>query len=318
MTMSASTPSTAAEAEPLRVAAAALRAPDGSVLLAQRGPHKSYAGQWEFPGGKIESGETAEAALRRELTEELGIAAGALEPLIRLRHDSPELSVALEVFECRDWQGQPQGLEGQRLEWVAPGALVDWPLLAADAPIVTALRLPVHYVFTAVDMQVEAVLGGLDDLPGGALLRLRLPAMPQAEYARLAEQVAGSIGAHRLVVDRGSALAARLGCRLHLDGAALAAGEAMAGLSCIASVHDAEQIRRARTLGAEAAVLGPVEATASHPGVSPLGWSGFESLAADAGLPVYAIGGMKPADAAKARARGGQGCAGIGAFWPRR
>lgn len=303
---------------PLRVAAAALRRADGSVLLAQRGPHKLYAGQWEFPGGKIESGETAEVALRRELTEELGIAAGALEPLIRLRHDYPELSVALEVFECRDWQGQPQGLEEQRLEWVTADALREWPLLAADAPIVAALRLPAHYVFSAPDMQAETVLAGLDDLPGGALLRLRLPAMPEAVYAQLAEQVAERIGAERLVVDRGPELALRLGCRLHLDGAALAAEEATAGLSCIASVHDVEQIKRARALGAEAAVLGPVEATASHPGVSPLGWSGFEALAAEAGLPVYAIGGMKPTDAATARACGGQGCAGIGAFWPRR
>lgn len=314
--MSASTPNTAAEAGPLRVAAAALCASDGSVLLAQRGSHKNYAGQWEFPGGKIEPGESAEDALRRELAEELGITAGALQPLIRLRHDYPELSVALEVFECRDWRGQPGGLEGQRLAWVAPAQLPDWPLLAADTPIVTALRLPAHYVFTAPDMSAGAVLAGLAGLPEGALLRLRLPTMPEAGYARLADEVAERIGAQRLVVDRGAALARCLGCRLHLDGAALAAGDAIEGVRCIASVHDAWQIARARALGAEAAVLGPVAATASHPGARPLGWEGFEALAAAAGLPVYAIGGLRPADAGCARACGGQGCAGIAAFWP--
>lgn len=313
--MSASTPSTAADARALRVAAAALRAPDGRVLLAQRGPHKRYAGQWEFPGGKIEPGESSEAALRRELTEELGITAVSLDPLIRLRHDYPELSVALQVYTCETWQGVPQGLEGQRLEWVPAVSLAEWPLLAADAPIVTALRLPAHYVFTAPAMKAEAVLAGLDGLPADALLRLRLPAMADRDYEDLAEGVAARIGAARLVVDRGAGLAERLDCRLHLDGGALAAGEATGAVRRIASVHDAGQLARARALGVEAAVLGPVASTASHPGARPLGWEGFAALAVNAGLPVYAIGGLAPKDAAAARSHGGQGCAGIGAFW---
>lgn len=297
------------------MAAAALRAADGSVLLAQRGPHKRYAGQWEFPGGKLEAGESARQALARELQEELGIHAGTLQPLIRLRHDYPELSVALAVFECHEWQGEPRGLEGQRLAWVRPQVLTDWPLLAADAPIVHALRLPPHYAFTAPDMTPAQVLQGVGALPREALLRLRLPRLADDAYAELAEAVVGRIGAERLVLDRLPAMAARLGCRYHLDAAALAAGRMPPDVGCIASVHDAGQIRQARALGAQAAVLGPVRPTVSHPADEGLGWARFAELAGAAGLPLYAIGGLGPGDAARARAHDGQGSAGIRAFW---
>ena len=320
-TTCASTPNTAAEGEAreLPVAAAALRNARGEVLLAERAPGKPYAGMWELPGGKLEAGETALDALRRELDEELGITVADAAPLIRLRHAYPEFTVALDVFEVDSWQGTPRPREGQRLAWVAPQAMHGWPLLPADAPIVTALRLPACYAITPPELTPPAVLAGLDALPAGCLLRLRLPSLSDSEYAALAGVVCASIGGGRLVVDRDPALADRLGCRLHLNGAALRDRGGVARPTdppLLVSIHDAAELRAAEACGAEAVVLGPVAPTASHPGARPLDWAGFAAIAASAAMPVYAIGGMTPTMATTARRHGGQGVAGIGAFWP--
>ncbi len=290
----------------------------GAVLLSQRPPHKSYAGQWEFPGGKIESGETVKQALRRELAEELGIDVIHARPLIRVRYDYPELAVCLDVWEVLQWSGEATGEEGQALAWVAAEALPDWPLLAADAPIIRALQLPAHYAFTAADADAASVLQGLSRLPENALLRLRLPAMGDADYLALAEKVGALRGPSRLAVDRGPDLAERLGCWWHVDGrtlSRLAAERTALPASSIVSVHDGAELETAKALGAGAAVLGPVHATATHPGAEVLGWSRFAALVDQAALPVYAIGGLTPDDALRAREAGAQGVAGIRAFW---
>lgn len=302
----------------VRVAVAAMRDAAGAVLLSQRPPHKSYAGQWEFPGGKIEPGETVEQALQRELAEELGVDVIEARPLIRVRHDYPELAVCLDVWEVLKWSGEARGEEGQALAWVATEALPDWPLLAADAPIIRALQLPAHYAFTAADAHADSVLQGLARLPENALLRLRLPTMGDEEYVALAETVCALRGPTRLAVDRDPALAQRLGCWWHVDGrtlSRLAAEQTALPARSIVSVHDRAGLDTAKALGAAAAVLGPVHATATHPGAEGLGWLRFEALADQATLPVYAIGGLSPDDALRARQAGAQGVAGIRAFW---
>ena len=113
---------------PIEVAVGILRDPRGCVLIGERTAGRAYAGYWEFPGGKLEPGESAEQALVREFDEELGTVVRAARPLIRLRHDYPEYSVRLSVFEITDWAGEPRSVEGQRLAWVAPEALDDWKL----------------------------------------------------------------------------------------------------------------------------------------------------------------------------------------------
>jgi 8-oxo-dGTP diphosphatase len=126
----------------LLVSAAALIDPDGRVLLAQRPEGKSMAGLWEFPGGKVEPGETPEAALIRELHEELGIDtwASCLAPLTFASHSYPEFHLLMPLFACRKWQGIVQGREGQRLAWVKPAALRDYPMPPADLPLIPILR----------------------------------------------------------------------------------------------------------------------------------------------------------------------------------
>ena len=124
------------------VSAVALIDADGRVLLAQRPEGKSMAGLWEFPGGKVEPGETPEAALIRELKEELGIDTwqSCLAPLSFASHAYPEFHLLMPLFACRRWQGAATPREGQTLAWVRPAALRDYPMPPADLPLLPILR----------------------------------------------------------------------------------------------------------------------------------------------------------------------------------
>lgn len=124
------------------VAAVALIDADGRVLLAQRPQGKSMAGLWEFPGGKIEAGETPEAALIRELHEELGIEtwASCLAPLTFASHAYPDFHLLMPLFACRRWQGTVQPREAQVLKWVRSGDLRSYPMPPADLPLIPILR----------------------------------------------------------------------------------------------------------------------------------------------------------------------------------
>ncbi len=126
----------------LLVSAVALIDRDGRVLLAQRPEGKSMAGLWEFPGGKVEPGETPEAALIRELHEELGIDtwSSCLAPLTFASHAYTDFHLLMPVFACRKWQGTPIPQEGQTLKWVRPNALRDYPMPPADIPLIAVLR----------------------------------------------------------------------------------------------------------------------------------------------------------------------------------
>jgi 8-oxo-dGTP diphosphatase len=149
MATSTSTAATAAEAvEPntarpiVLVAAVALIDADGRVLLAQRPEGKHLAGLWEFPGGKVQPGETPEAALIRELEEELGIdvEASCLAPFTFASHAYPEFHLLMPLYVCRKWSGIAIAREGQQLAWVRPARLGDYPIPPADKPLVAMLR----------------------------------------------------------------------------------------------------------------------------------------------------------------------------------
>ena len=124
------------------VSAVALIDADGRVLLAQRPEGKSLAGLWEFPGGKVEPGETPEAALIRELQEELGINTwkSCLAPLTFASHAYESFHLLMPLFACRRWEGIPSPREGQALEWVKPARLRDFPMPPADLPLIAVLR----------------------------------------------------------------------------------------------------------------------------------------------------------------------------------
>ena len=124
------------------VSAVALIDRDGRVLIAQRPEGKSMAGLWEFPGGKIEGGETPEQALIRELYEELGIEtwSSCLAPLTFASHSYTEFHLLMPLFVCRKWDGIPKSKEGQNLKWVYVNKLKDFPMPAADIPLIAILR----------------------------------------------------------------------------------------------------------------------------------------------------------------------------------
>ncbi len=124
----------------VHVAVGVIVDPGGPVLIAKRPEHAHQGGLWEFPGGKVEPDETAEAALRRELWEELGIELCAAEPLLEVRHAYADKTVLLDVWRVTAYRGEPHGREGQPLVWILPADMLDSAFPVADAPIIARLR----------------------------------------------------------------------------------------------------------------------------------------------------------------------------------
>lgn len=294
----------------------------GRVLLAQRPEGKIAAGYWEFPGGKIEPGETPRHALDRELHEELGITVREARPLIRFRHEYSNRTVLLDTWLVTRFEDVPHGREDQALAWREASALTDHgPVLPTVLPIAAALNLPPDYVFTPPLADERFIRERLPRLPRSTLLRLRLPQLSDTDYSDLARRVLGDchgLGLH-LVLDRAPQQAAELAAfGWHADSrqlAGLTERPLPAALACLASCHGRQELLRAAALGFTAAVLGPVQPTATHPDREPLGWHGFVDCMAGIALPVYALGGVGPAQHAEAYAAYAQGTAGISAYW---
>ncbi len=297
----------------VRVAAAVLLRPDGQVLLAQRPAGKPYAGYWEFPGGKLEPGETPAHALARELREELGIDVRRAAPWLVQEFVYPHAHVELHFFRVFAWDGQLHGHDGQAFAWQVPGRWAVAPLLPANTRILAALDLPtVCGITCAEDTDEDAFVARAERALAAGLRLLQLRDKSWPRERRLAF-------ARRLVLWNGTAADARAaGCDgVHWTAAALAAAQARPeGLLAAASCHTAADVARAGALGLDFAVLGTVLATPTHPQAVPLGWDGFAARVAGARLPVYALGGLTAADADRAMDAGAHGVALRRAAWP--
>lgn len=302
------------------VACGVLRNEAGLVLIAQRPVGRIAAGKWEFPGGKIEMGETAAEALERELLEELGIKVTEARPLICVTHDYSDRRVVLDTWIISAWSGEILARENQAFAWVHPSELGQYDLLAADGPIVASLLLPQHYAFSPPAASREQILHGLRLLPAAALVRLRLPSLNTSDYEALAEELLPVARDHglRLLLDREADMVRRTRADgWHVTAANLESlGQRPDGIGLVAaSCHNEHELRLAQRLQADIVVLGPVQHTRSHPGAKALTWPGFALLARNANLPAYAIGGLGPADMNLAHRHYAQGIAGISAFW---
>lgn len=295
----------------------------GRVLLARRGAGRELEGLWEFPGGKVEPGETPEAALARELDEELGIEVEVGAPLIVVPQATPRRLLRLDVRRIQAWRGIPRAYEGQALAWVAPHKLADYEMPEPDRPVVAALLEPDHCLVTPTpDGDDGAWIAALEAAltRGVRRIQVRMPGVGLARRRHLLANVAlhcEAAGAQALV-NGDAALACEFGLGLHLPAARLrdcTERATPAGVPLSASCHDEAELRMAQALGCDFAIVGPIHPTPTHPGHGGIGWARFEQIRRQAALPVYAIGGLGPHDIAPARSHGAQGIAAIRALW---
>ncbi|MGZ5008010.1 MAG: Nudix family hydrolase [Methylobacter sp.] len=303
---------------PLQVAVGVVKKNDGKIFISHRHAALHQGGLWEFPGGKIESSETAEAALARELKEEMNIDVIDAVPLITIRHRYPDRYVQLNVFLVEQFSGVAENREGQPFEWVAPYELEHYEFPAANRPIITAAKLPPYYAILD-DADPPMLLSNLQKIVGRGikLIQARLKNTSSAAVEAFIEQAYPLCKQHQAVLLMNSAV----DCRLPVDGIHLTSRDLMAlserPENCrwlAASCHNLEQLQQAQDIGVDFAVLAPVLPTQTHPGAATLGWKQFADLVAEVNLPVYALGGMTEASLSTARQSGGQGIAAIRAF----
>lgn len=304
------------------VAVAVLLAPDGRFLLARRPQGRAYAGYWEFPGGKVESGETPREALARELAEELGIEVVTAYPWVTHVFAYPHATVRLFFHRVTAWRGEIQAREGQALAWQRLEDLSVGPLLPANGPILRALSLPsVMGVSNVAELGVGGFLARLSTaLAGGLrLVQLRERGLSPTEFELLARQAVAHC--HRagalIVLNAEEAVARRVGADgIHLSSRRLMATDSRPSVAwCGASCHDREELVHAARLGLDYVVLGPVLPTLSHPGAATLGWERFSALVQDYPLPVYAIGGLSRQSLDTAWRAGAHGIAMLRGAW---
>jgi 8-oxo-dGTP diphosphatase len=293
-------------------------------LITRRPNQVPQGGLWEFPGGKLETGEAVEQALERELFEELGIGVLASNPLIRVTHQYQDKGVVLDVHRVSAFSGTPAGCEGQPWRWVPPEHLSRYSFPAADIPIIGALCLPELYLITGQDpAQPDNFIKRLDQAlsSGIKLVQLRAKGVSERHFARLAERAIdccrswgaklllnGTLPTTRMQADGVHLTARQL---MHLSERPLDKQHLVA-----ASCHNLAELVQAEQLGLDFVVLSPVHRTASHPQASAIGWDGFRELTEQVSIPIYALGGVLPAELNQARQYGGQGIAAIRALWP--
>lgn len=310
------------KAEFVEVAAAVLQCADGSFLLAQRPAAKIWAGYWEFPGGKVEPGETPYRALVRELQEELGVTVKTAYPWVTRVFTYPHATVRLRFFRVTAWTGELHPREEQKLAWQHVPAVSVEPVLPANAPVLRALELPVLYAISRVQelgekefmRRLESCLNN-----GLRLVQLREKHYSRAVLRELALKMLSLMRPYgaRLLINADIELAREVGA----DGVQLTGGqlselrERPALEWCAASCHDARQLRRAEELGCDFVLLSPVLPTRSHPGAPHLGWEGFANIASGSTVPVYALGGLVHGDMDKAWQHGAHGIALLGQAW---
>jgi len=289
----------------VEVAAAVLlreRAGVPEFLLAQRPEGKVYAGYWEFPGGKVEAGETTRDALIRELQEELGITVDRAWPWLCREFTYPHAKVRLKFFRVASWHREIAPIEHSGFSWQRLGAAASVePILPANGPILRALALPPRYALSnaeanGIEAELERLRAALAS--GLRLIQVRDKNLPPEARRQLAEGVMQRARAYaeaRVLINDDETLAHAVGAHgIHLSSARLAQlGERPSFELVGASCHTAQELSRAAELNLDFAVLGPLLPTPTHPESPGIGWEVFARLVEGSPLPVFALGGMQ-------------------------
>jgi len=302
---------------------------DGKILIAKRPLSAHQGGLWEFPGGKVDAGETIEQALVRELREELAIEVLASQPLIQIRHHYSDKSVLLDVHKITQFLGTAVGNEGQPVQWVDAKELNNFEFPAANRPIISAINLPEKYAITGAYLDAADFIARLNRVlaAGLRIAQLRVADFNVNTHQSLLDVALEAVKQSRanLVINCSLAEFNRLtltfpdenlGLHLNHHHAAVintrpVGPHVLFGVSC----HNAEEIAHAQHIGADYLLLSPVLRTASHPSAKLLGWGSFSALVELANIPVYALGGVSEGHIKTAQLCGAQGVAGIGAWW---
>lgn len=313
----------------IHVAVGVILGADGKILIAKRPQAAHQGGLWEFPGGKVDAGESVHQALLRELQEELAIVVTASEPLIQIRHHYSDKSVLLDVHKVTQFEGEPQGAEGQPICWVAPDELNNFEFPAANKPIINAITLPGQYLITGAFADEHdfycRLLYALEQ--GIRIVQLRLGRVDLVAHrpllkrtVELCESFSATLlintGVDTFVQAITEFPTAKIGLHLNCHRALAASGrpipaDYLLGVSC----HNEQEIIQAQAIGADYLLVSPVKATATHPHTTPMGWDAFKALVELANVPVYALGGVCASDLEAAKGAGAQGVAGISAWW---
>lgn len=317
----------------IHVAAGVIEDSNGLVLVSLRAKDSHQGGLWEFPGGKLELGESSYDGLVRELREELAIAVHSARPLISIKHDYGDKQVLLDVWRITNYSGQVIGNEGQQIKWHAKQALDELAMPEADVAIVRSINLPSFYAitpaFTAIQ-EVESSTVEIEHEKAVAklikknikLIQLRDHGLSHSRYLRLAQSLRAKLSDKDIQFmvncDLNSAI------EIGADGIHLSVQrvqdyiqknvEIPRHLLTAVSCHNREELLAAQQFGADFAVLGPVKRTSSHLQRMPLGWQAFSAIVKDSNIPVYALGGLTEDDLSAAYNSGAQGIAAISAF----
>lgn len=322
MTMSKSMRST--ELNPVHVAVAIVVNSKGEILIARRPEGVHLEGLWEFPGGKLEQGETVFAAIQRELVEETGIQIESGRQLIKIIHEYPEKIVKLDTWLIKEWAGLPEGLEGQEIRWVGLNGLQDFEFPEADQPIISALNLPpVYQISPEPGHDLEAFLGKVETCleKGTKLFQLWAKKLSPSSLEQLSQSIKQLCEKHqaRWLINGDLDDVERFNADgVHLSSERLLSlranpfnGDFLVGASC----HNLEELEHADRIDVDFVVLSPVSETLSHPTIKPLGLKKFEQMIERINVPVYALGGMSHADLESVWEHGGQGVAMIRSGW---
>jgi 8-oxo-dGTP diphosphatase len=321
----------------VHVAVAVIVNTNNEVCISLRHKKTHQGGLWEFPGGKVEHGESVKQALLREIREELNLEIKQSRPLITINHNYHDKAVCLHVCKVILYQGEATGLEGQQVKWLPVAQLSADDFPAANLPIIKALQLPDKYLITGRFTDSDDFFYKLENALNSGIKLVQL---------RLKETSREGVSEVQFLLEQSAELCKQAGVNLmlnlsadNLQGVDLSKIE-FAGFHAdsktlnalsqrpleifkalprgglfSASCHNMEELLLAVELNADFVVLSPVQKTASHPDMPAMGWRQFSNLIENICVPVYALGGVSENDLEAAWQHGAQGIAAISALW---